>query len=246
MSSMADEKGSSKTQNFIDSAAALLDAYPGAGLREIFRLIPDGLFLGIGFLSLITQNYPLAILFLTLLEALLITVGLQNLVGYIGLPDVLPTAASISTKCVSGFQSPTLQMMSLFFKLPVTSSFPSPPIFLATVAYTYVISAMQAFSSELSELGPGFSTRYYVGIFLSFFVLLLLSIFRFLNKCEGMGVIVLSLAFGFLLGLVLAFQNTSLLGKEALNLLGIPYFANRTADGKPIYVCPAATLTPTQ
>jgi hypothetical protein len=61
-----------------------------------------------------------------------------------------------------------------------------------------------------------------------------------------MGVILISLAFGFLLGLLLAFQNNSLLGKEALNVLGVPYFASRTADGKPIYVCPAATLTPTQ
>ena len=93
--------------------------------------------------------------------------------------------------------------------------------------------------------GPGFSTRYYVGIALSFIALLFLSIFRFLNHCETMGVITLSIAFGFLLGLVLAFQNHSLFGKEALNVLGIPYFSGRTADGKPIYVCPQATITPT-
>lgn len=243
---MAAPASTVKTKAFIDKFAEMLDAYPGAGLREVFRLIPDGLFLGTGLLALITQNYPIAILFMTLLEALLITVGLQSLVGYIGLPDTLPTVDSLSHKCVSGFQSKTLQMLSIFFKLPVTSSFPSPPIFLATVAYTYVISAMQSFSEELSELGPGFSTRYYIGIFLSAFVLLLLCIFRFLNRCEGTGVILLSLLFGLLLGLVLAFQNNTLLGKEALNLLGIPYFAGKTAEGKPIYVCPQATITPTQ
>ena len=234
-----------KTKGFIDKFADMLDAYPGAGLREVFRLIPDGLFLGVGLLALITQNYPMAIFFMTLLEALLVTVGLQNLVGYIGLPDVLPTADAVSRKCVSGFQSQTLQFMSVFFKLPMTSSFPSPPIFLATTAYTYIISAMQSFTNELSELGPGFSTRYYVGIALSFIALLFLSIFRFLNHCETMGVITLSIAFGFFLGLVLAFQNHSLFGKEALNVLGIPYFSGRTADGKPIYVCPQATITPT-
>lgn len=241
---MADDKSTAKTQAFIDKFAALLDAYPGAGLREVFRMIPDGLFVGVGLLALVTQNYPLAILFLTLLEALLVTVGLQSLTGYIGLPDTMPSGNGVSRKCVSGFQSPTLQIMSLFFKLPVTSSFPSPPIFLATTAYTYMIGAMQSFSAELSELGPGFSTRYYIGIGLSFFVLLLLSIFRFLNGCEGMGVIVLSLLFGFILGLLLVYQNNTLLGKDALNVLGVPYFANRTADGKPIYVCPVASITP--
>lgn len=243
---MAATASTVKTKAFIDKFAEMLDAYPGAGLREVFRLIPDGLFLGTGLLALITQSYPLAIFFLTLLEALVITTGLQSLVGYIGLPDVLPTADSLSHKCVSGFQSQTLQMLSIFFKLPVTSSFPSPPIFLATTAYTYIISAIQSFSDELSELGPGFSTRYYISIALSSFVLLLLCVFRFLNRCEGTGVILLSLIFGFLLGLVLAFQNNTLLGKEALNVLGIPYFASRTADGKPIYVCPQATVTPTQ
>jgi hypothetical protein len=99
-------EASSKTQKFIDSAAALLRCL---SLEQDFRadLSPDSRwhpFLGVGLLSLITQNYPLAILFLTLLEALSITVGLQNLVGYIGLPDVLPNPAAVTTKCVSGFQ----------------------------------------------------------------------------------------------------------------------------------------------
>lgn len=228
----------SKTTDFIDKFADLLDAYPGAGLREVIRLIPDGLFIGTGLFALLTQNYPMAILFLTIFEALFITVGFQNLSGYIALPETLPTEGSVSQACISGFQSPTLQTLSYFFKLPIVSSFPSPPVFIATTAFTYVLSSIQQFSAELSELGPGFSTRYYIGIILSVASLLLITTYRFLSKCDGMGVILMSLLLGFALGLALCFQNVTFFGKESVNFLGVPTFKDRTAEGKPIYICP--------
>lgn len=227
-----------KTKDFISKFVDLLDAYPGAGLREVIRLIPDGLFIGTGFFALLTQNYPMAILFLSMFEALFITVGLQNLAGYIALPETLPGSGSITDACVSGFQSPTLQTLSYFFKLPVKSSFPSPPVFIATTAFTYVLSCIQQFSAELSELGPGFSTRYYVGIFLSIACLLLITSYRFVFKCDGAGILLMSLLIGFALGLALCFQNVTIFGKESINFLGIPTFKDRTAEGKPIYICP--------
>ena len=227
-----------KTKDYITKFAELMDAYPGAGLREVIRLIPDGLFVGAGLFALLTQNYPVAMLFLSMFEALLITVGLQNLAGYIALPETLPSPGSISEACVSGFQSPTLQTLSYFFKLPISSAFPSPPVFIATTAFSYILFSMQQFSKELTELGPGFSTRYYVSMILSVGCLLLISTYRFLSKCEGAGIIILSLIFGFALGIALCFQNTTFFGKESINFLGIPTFKDRTADGKPIYVCP--------
>lgn len=225
-------------QDFIKKFGELLDSYPGAGFREVVRLIPDGLFLGVGLFSLLSQNYPMAILFATLFETLFIVVGLQNLFGYLDLPNLLPTAESVSKQCVSGFQSPTLETLSFFFRLPVQSSFPSAPVFVLTTAISYVISAMQGFSNEISEMGPGYSTRYYIGLLLSVFVLMLVTLFRFLNNCEGAGVLAISLLFGFLLGITLCWQNNTLFGRESTNILGVPIFASRTADGKPIYICP--------
>lgn len=227
-----------KPQEFIKRFGELLDQYPGAGFREVVRLIPDGLFLGVGLFALLSQNYPMAVLFGTLFETLFIIVGMQNLFGYIDLPNLVPTAESASKQCISGFQTPTLETLSFFFKLPIKSSFPSPAVFTLVTAISYVITAMQGFADEISELGPGFSTRYYVGLILSILVLLIVTLFRFLNNCEGAGVLTISLLLGTLLGMALCWQNTTLFGRESTNILGVPLFASRTADGKPLYICP--------
>jgi hypothetical protein len=243
MAAPADDSSKKKAKDFIQKFADMMDAYPGAGLREVIRLIPDGLFLGTGIFGLMSQNYAVAMLFLTLFETLIITLGLQNLFRYMSFPDVVPTGESAGGHCVSGFQSPTLQTMSLFFKMPITSAYPSPPIFIFTTACIYVVSCLQRFIPEMEGLGPGFSTRYYMSIAFSSLALAIISIFRFLTKCDTMGVIILSILAGFVLGMVLCQQNLSLFGKEAINLMGIPVFANTTSDGKPIYICPQ-NLTP--
>lgn len=234
-----------KTKDFIETFAAMMDAYPAAGLREIIRMIPDGLFVGTGLFSILSQNYSVAILFLTIFETLLITVGLQNLFGYISLPDLLPKAEALGQKCVSGFQSPTLNTLSIFFKMGVVSSFPSPPIFVYMTSCIYILSCAQQFFPEMEELGPGFSTRFYIGLILSILALLIISIFRLLTGCDTMGAIAFSIIAGLVLGIVLCFQNKTIFGKEAINLMGIPYFTNTAADGKPIYICPK-NLVPRQ
>ena len=216
----------------------LLEAYPGAGLREIIRLVPDSLLLGSGLFALMTQNYPMGVLFGTLIEIIFLTVGIQNLATYLDLPKSLPERTSISKECKSGFQSPTLQNVSIFFKMDIKSAFPSAPVFILTAALSYVITAMQGFTAELSELGPAFSTRYYIGIVLSFILMFIVAMFRLLNNCDGIGIIILSILFGYCLGSVLCWQNNILWGRESTNVLGIPMFANTTADGSPIYICP--------
>jgi hypothetical protein len=168
-------------------------------------------------------------------------VGLQSLFGYISLKDNPPNPKAVSRECTSGFQSPTLQSMSSFFKVSPQSSFPSPPVFILTTAVVYVITAMQGFSQELSELGPGYSTRYYIGIFLSLVLLFIAASYRFLTGCDAFGTILLSLLFGFALGITLCWQNNTLFGRDATNILGIPMFANTTADGKPLYICPTSS-----
>jgi hypothetical protein len=233
-----DDKMGKKATDMIKAFADMLDAYPGAGLREVIRLIPDGLFVGTGLFALMSQNYPVSMLFLVIFETLLITVGLQNLFGYISFPDVVPKGDAIGTKCVSGFQSPTLQTLSLFFKMGATSAFPSPPIFVFTTGVIYVLSCLQQFIPEMEGLGPGFSARYYMSIILSCIALAIISIYRFMTKCDSFGSLILSILAGFVLGIVLCQQNVTLFGKEAINLMGIPVFQNQTADGKPIYICP--------
>jgi hypothetical protein len=228
------------SSDMMSTFVKLLEAYPGAGLREIIRLVPDSLLLGSGLFALMTQNYPMGVLFATLIEIIFITVGVQNLATYLDLPKSIPSSAAMAKECKSGFQSPTLQNVSIFFKMDMKSAFPSAPVFILTAALSYVITAMQGFSAELSELGPAFSTRYYIGIVLSFILMFIVAAFRLLNNCDGIGIIILSILFGYCLGSVLCWQNNTLWGRDSTNVLGIPVFANTTADGSPLYICPTS------
>jgi len=229
---------STKEGDIMATFMKMLEVYPGAGLREIIRLVPDSLLLGTGLFAIMTQNYPMGVLFGTLIEIIFLTVGIQNLATYLDLPKTLPTSADIAKECKSGFQSPTLQNVSLFFKMDMKSAFPSAPVFILTAALSYVITAMQGYSAELSELGQAFSTRYYIGIILSLILMFIVSMYRLLHNCDGVGIIILSILFGYFLGSALCWQNNTLWGRDSTNVLGVPFFANTTADGKPIYICP--------
>ena len=99
---------------FIKNLFKVVENYPGAGLKEIIRILPDGLLLGSGLLAILTQNYAYSILCMTIFEALFITVGLRKLFSYIDLPNTLPTGKSASENCVSGFVSPSLDTLSFF------------------------------------------------------------------------------------------------------------------------------------
>lgn len=234
----SDDKMKDKTKDFIQRFAEFMDAYPGAGLRETIRLLPDGLFVGTGLFALMSQSYPVSIFWLTLFETILITLGLQNLFSYMNLQETLPTEKSLTSACLSGFQSPTMNTVAAFFNIPMKSALPSPPILVLTTACFYLISCMQNFISEMQELGPGFSTRYYLSIVFTVLLLLIVGFYRLYTGCDSWGVVMLSVLIGFPLGLVLSYQNLTLFGKESINILGVPVFSNTTADGKPIYICP--------
>ena len=206
--------------------------------QEQVRLLPDSLILGSALLALLTQSFSMTIFFVSMLETAGFNYGLQSLASYLEPTRLVPTVASASPPCRSGFVTNRLDTFSLLKGCDITSSFPSPILFFVSTAASYMLSSMYGLREELENLGPEYSARFYIAIATSFFLLLALASYRLYYKCDGMGVATMSLVMGGILGALLVTQNWYLFGKDSVNMLGIPLLRERTADKKPIYVCP--------
>jgi hypothetical protein len=206
-------------------------------MGEILRIFPDGLIWGIGFFSLITLSYPFVMLFIALVESLLLYHGLNKLNTYMGIIPYDASDKSISSShCKVGFTDFTLQSLSLF-KVHKGLPFPSAPIYIFSVAMSYILSVMIIFRKDLESLTIDYSSRLYVSILgLSLFTLFLI-IFRTYYKCDTMLNSIITAMVGFIIGAVLVQQNIALFDKNGINILGIPVLYNRTAEGSPLYVC---------
>lgn len=206
--------------------------------QEQIRLLPDSLLFGSALLALLTQSFSMAIFFMSLIETAGINYLFQSLSTFLDNPRTAPTVKSASPQCRSGFITTRLDTFSALKSSSVSSSFPSPTLFFLATASSYMISSLYSLKDELESLGPDYSARFYLALFATFFLLLTISFYRLYNGCEGMGIATLSLVMGGLLGVLLVTQNWYLFGKDSVNMIGIPLLRERTADKKPIYVCP--------
>lgn len=213
-------------------------SYPVSLVQELIRIFPDGLIMSVGFFSIITLSYPYVIFFLSLLESLLIFHGLRATNTHLNVSTDTPTKDSKDSKCVSGYMSKNLESLSLFGNTNY-SAFPSAPLFMFSLASSYVMSTLYRFSSELEVLGPTFASRFYIaGISLPM-AIVAFSLYRIYFSCDNFGTILLSIGIGLVVGALLVEQNYRLFGLNSLNLVGVPILRNRTADGNKLYVCSA-------
>lgn len=207
-------------------------------VHEEFRLLPDSLLIGSAILALATQSFSMTVFFAILLETAGLNAILQTLFGFLDKNRLLPTIAAADVKCKSGFMSPTLSTFSTLKASDLKTAFPSPSIFFLSTAASYIITSLYTLKDELEQLGSDYSARYYLAIFASFLFLLTMTSYRLYNGCDTVGPATLSLLAGGIVGSLLVMQNLLLLGKDSINLIGVPLLRERTSDKKPIYVCP--------
>ncbi len=59
----------------------------------------------------------------------------------------------------------------------------------------------------------------------------------FSTKCEGFVAVLTGLLVGFAIGMMMVYGLANITDRRATNILGLPLLKNKTAEGKPIYVC---------
>lgn len=209
----------------------------------MLRLFPDAIFWGVGFLAFVTLSYSYSAFFVALVEALLIFhvlyYGNQNL----QVVDTTPLQGS-GEKCRTGFADVSMQAVTLFNDY-LAPAFPSPHIYMASFITSYIMSALIYFKDELEILsnsyGEVFKTRLYVSTIAFVSILFVSMSYRLFSKCDSALNIVVSLLVGLVAGVVVAVQNHSILGKESLNLLGVPILRKMTDTGNDLFVCSPTT-----
>jgi RsiW-degrading membrane proteinase PrsW (M82 family) len=139
---------------------------------------------------------------------------------------------------MSSFTSPTLETIAYLGRDSIASAFPSFPLYFIATASSYIVGSLLSQKEELEALGPNYSSRFYLSVFISSLLLMVVSTYRLYYKCEGMGTVIGSFLLGIIVGGLILYQNSMLLGKDATNLTGIPLLRERTRDMKPLYVCP--------
>jgi putative flippase GtrA len=211
-----------------------LNPFPVIG--EIIRILPDALLWGVGLFSIITSSYSFGLFFVSLLESVGIYYGIRSFNSWLGIiPDYVSSNASLLS-CRSGFSSVTLHTLSLF-GLDRQLAFPSAPIYIVSVAVSYILSMLITFKKDLETLGTAFASRLYLSAIGLSSILFLLMAYRAFNSCDSFMVIIASLIIGLAIGAVLLQQNKLLFGPGGINMLGIPLLYNSTANGNPLYVC---------
>jgi len=202
---------------------------------EFLRLLPDGIVLGTGILSLLSFCKSYCFLLVTMIELMFIQRILASVIGSISPVGLGPNAnASI---CQNGFMFPNNMRISLIETLGTPSYFPSPTMFFMSGVLSYMIGCVSEFKNEVLTLGGELSSRTTAAVALSSMFLFFLFAFRYNYGCEAFGTLILSVIFGCIAGYLIIYQNKALFGRDSVNLLNLPMIISASEMGKPMYVC---------
>ena len=204
-------------------------------LPEVGHLAPVILTTGALFISFITLNYPIAMLGVSGIEAMLAHYFIGKLGSYLLTPD----SAGKENSCGSYFQSITPSRFRIFIGNGLGNKFPNAPLYFITFAATYCIQSLLFFSQESSELGPQYSNRPYIAIIAAAMFILLYALYLVSYGCDSIMSLFFTVLVGGFIGFLICQQNYILLGKDAVNLLFVPPLAKRSGMD---YVC---VTTPT-
>jgi hypothetical protein len=181
-----------------------------------------------GIYALLTLSASFAVMFGGLLEATMIFRAIQVLAMYLGIADSITDGISKDTQsqCQTGFRAADLTTLSMFggYDRP---AFPSPPLYILSVAAAYIFSSLNAQSQELQALGAAYSSRYYISIIMLCTAILVFMLFRLYNGCDPFSIVISTIPIGLLIGALIYEQNRRLFGPMMVNLLGIPLIANK-------------------
>jgi len=223
---------------------------------EIGHLAPVILTLGVAFISVVTLNYPLAILSASTFEASLLYNVFQMASAFVETPSGLQTPSGPQTpsapqtpsglqtpsgpqkptdKCSSSFQTLTPSRFKYF--ISQTNNFPISPLYYITFAATYCIQSMLFFNKETSELGPQYSNRPYLALLGGALFIVLYSIYLLAYGCNSITSIVVTIVLAALVGYLISYQNYLLFGKSSVDLMFIPPLARREGLD---YICVAS------
>jgi hypothetical protein len=208
-----------------------------SSIGAMLMTLPDSLCIGSLILSIIFQSFPLFMVFITFIELVIGRIAIGTLASYISPSFSLSKDRSGKSQCSPGVQYDTLNSISTALRQQFNIIFPSETIFILGGIGSYVMSSILQMKDVMTQLGPDWEGRIYIIGTMLLLGFMTFIIYQLQNDCNTFGSLLLSSILAILAGTLISFQNRSLFGKEAINLLGLPYLDDRIETGAPLYVC---------
>ena len=205
-------------------------------VQELQRLFPDSVLFGSLVLYMITLSAPYGILsifmILVLVAHWIISTMIEKIYGTISTGS--SGKSDYIESCTPGFRVARKEIDRILRQ----RKYPSLSIMSLMAFATYMISIMSQFMDTLDTLGPEWKGRIVFGLLFSVLIPISVILIRvFGNGCESLSEVVMATIFGVLTGTGLFFLLKAQYGMEGINLLGLPYLVDKTAQGSDIYVC---------
>ena len=223
----------SVTQMALEIGSIFMDKSLITTMPEIGHLAPIILTVGPLFFSILSLNYPLAIMGLSSLEAGLIYKLINMVTSYAGTPLTVETKENQGS-CNSYFQTLTASRFRFLVGEGIKGSFPNYPLFFITFISAYCIEAMSYYKEECTALGSQYSNRPYLALLSASMLIILYSLYLLSFGCESLINLFCTAVLGALVGYLICYQNANLLGKTSIDVLFIPSIVKRSGMD---YIC---------
>jgi hypothetical protein len=206
------------------------------GIGGIFSTLPDSLVIGSLIMATILQSLPLFGIFIALIELMLGRVLIGKAISVIS-PEFSLSKSSEKCKGMSGIKYATINSVSAAAADKFKVVFPSETMFILGGLAAYIMSNVIEFRDEMVALGPETEARMYLIAALIGIGLIAFITHQIAYSCSSTGSLILSGFIAILAGLLISFQNKVFMGRESINVLGLPFLDDRVSTGAPLYVC---------
>lgn len=227
----------SGTPTVFDNVKSFMAGNVLAGTMELIRLIPDSILYGSLFLYILTHNLSFGIFGMFILEMSLS----HRLISWV-FSQVTGESRSIDpksfSKCYHGYRTPRYEISRMIN----LNQYPAFGTYSITAIATYIALAMGSFKQTLNTMGIEWSSRSIFSMIFIFILPALYILIRYLSGCDTLGEMMVATVFGVMIGLIFYFINSSLIGQECMNFLGLPILINKSDNGSSIYVCATEQL----
>jgi hypothetical protein len=211
---------------FFDKAALF-------SLPEVAHLAPLIFTFATAFWALLTFNKSLGIFAASSAEAWGVANILKVMFDYTITPYFGEEGAP-DDRCKSQLSSITPSRFASLMSDGLKKQIPNTNLYMLSFASSYIMQSMQHFTKEMATFGDKFSNRPYLALATTAVVLLLYSIYLYMYSCSSLPILIISILCGIAAGILISYQNVTLFGKDAVNVMFIPYFVRKSGMD---YVC---------
>jgi hypothetical protein len=222
----------------VDRLTALSN-FTGKGILFNLNYMPDTILGGIALFALLLQSGPLALLGVTLFSLEFLHGGIATILGN-AIPG-LKTASKDVTRCSGHFpgisyERAVASLLSSGTLKTISVQFPSYYMMFFGTLFGYMYAMSETYSKELNGM-PQKRAAIMSGIIIMGLLTFLFLINRTLSGCDSFMSVIVGTLLGGLYGYLIENLIAFLSGRTLTNLMNTPLITDRSADGKPIYVC---------